>query len=119
MCEAGSREPEVHGDGHDDRHRYAVQQRGRVHPLFHRLDRGGVQEGDPAQDLDVPHAVGDEVLKATVDCQKRFGTGMADGRVLFLFGPKGLAEGKVEIKQRGDGSREFMSLDEAIARFTQ
>ena len=36
-----------------------------------------------------------------------------------LIGPKGLAEGKVEIKRRGDGSREFMSLDEAIARFTQ
>ena len=36
-----------------------------------------------------------------------------------LIGPKGLAEGKVEIKQRGDGSREFMSLDAAIERFTQ
>lgn len=36
-----------------------------------------------------------------------------------LIGPKGLAEGKVEIKRRSDGSREFMSLDEAIARFTQ
>ena len=36
-----------------------------------------------------------------------------------LIGPKGLAEGKVEIKRRSDGSREFMSLDAAIARFTQ
>ena len=36
-----------------------------------------------------------------------------------LIGPKGLAEGKVEIKRRSDGSREFMSLDEAINRFTQ
>jgi len=37
----------------------------------------------------------------------------------ILIGPKGLAEGKVEIKRRSDGSREFMSLDEAINRFTQ
>ncbi|MBI3702199.1 MAG: proline--tRNA ligase [Afipia sp.] len=36
-----------------------------------------------------------------------------------LIGPKGLAEGKVEIKRRSDGSREFMSLDAAIARFAQ
>jgi prolyl-tRNA synthetase len=34
-----------------------------------------------------------------------------------LIGPKGLAEGKVEIKRRADGSREFMSLDAALARF--
>ncbi|MBN9580781.1 MAG: proline--tRNA ligase [Afipia sp.] len=36
-----------------------------------------------------------------------------------LIGPRGLAEGKVEIKRRSDGSREFMSLDEAINRFTR
>ena len=35
----------------------------------------------------------------------------------ILIGPKGLAEGKVEIKRRSDGSREFMSLDDAINRF--
>src|SRR6201999_3928761 len=34
-----------------------------------------------------------------------------------LIGPRGLAEGKVEIKRRSDGSREFMSLDDAINRF--
>jgi prolyl-tRNA synthetase len=34
-----------------------------------------------------------------------------------LIGPKGLAEGKVEIKRRSDGSREFLSLDETIQRF--
>ncbi len=34
-----------------------------------------------------------------------------------LIGPRGLAEGKVEIKRRSDNSREFMSLDEAINRF--
>ena len=36
-----------------------------------------------------------------------------------LIGPKGLAEGKVEIKRRSDGSREFMSLDDAINRFAK
>ena len=37
----------------------------------------------------------------------------------ILIGPRGLAEGKVEIKRRSDGSREFMSLDEAINRFAK
>ena len=37
----------------------------------------------------------------------------------ILIGPKGLAEGKVEIKRRSDGSREFMSLDDAINRFAK
>ena len=36
----------------------------------------------------------------------------------ILIGPKGLAEGKVEIKKRDDASREFMSLDDALAKFT-
>ena len=35
-----------------------------------------------------------------------------------LIGPKGLAEGKVEIKKRSDGSREFLSLDETLKRFS-
>jgi prolyl-tRNA synthetase len=33
-----------------------------------------------------------------------------------LVGPKGLADGKVEIKRRSDGSRENLSLAEAVAR---
>ena len=33
-----------------------------------------------------------------------------------LVGPKGLADGKVEIKRRADGSRELLSPDEAITR---
>ena len=33
-----------------------------------------------------------------------------------LIGPKGLAEGKVELKKRADGSRELMSAADAIAR---
>jgi prolyl-tRNA synthetase len=33
-----------------------------------------------------------------------------------LIGPKGLAEGKVEVKRRADGSRELMTQADAIAR---
>ncbi len=33
-----------------------------------------------------------------------------------VVGPKGLAEGKVELKRRADGSRELVGLEEAIAR---
>src|ERR1051326_791019 len=35
----------------------------------------------------------------------------------IMVGPKGLAEGKVEIKRRSDGSRETMSPDDVLARF--
>jgi prolyl-tRNA synthetase len=34
----------------------------------------------------------------------------------IMVGPKGLAEGKVEIKRRSDGSREHMSPADAVAR---
>jgi len=34
----------------------------------------------------------------------------------ILVGPKGLAEGKVEVKKRADGSRELMTPAEALAR---
>jgi prolyl-tRNA synthetase len=33
-----------------------------------------------------------------------------------LIGPKGLAEGKVELKRRADGSRELLSPTDALAR---
>ena len=34
-----------------------------------------------------------------------------------IVGPKGLAQGKVEVKTRATGAREMVTLDEAIARF--
>ena len=37
----------------------------------------------------------------------------------ILVGPKGLADGKVELKRRADGSRENVALAEAVARLTQ
>ena len=35
----------------------------------------------------------------------------------IIVGPKGLAEGKVEIKRRSGGERETVALEEALARF--
>jgi prolyl-tRNA synthetase len=35
-----------------------------------------------------------------------------------MVGPKGLAEGKVEIKRRADGTRENVALGDAVARLT-
>ncbi len=36
----------------------------------------------------------------------------------ILVGPKGLAEGKIELKQRGDGARDLLSAADAVARLT-
>ncbi|MGB7126158.1 MAG: proline--tRNA ligase [Methylovirgula sp.] len=36
----------------------------------------------------------------------------------IIVGPKGLAEGKVELKKRRTGTREMMNIGEAVARFT-
>ena len=36
----------------------------------------------------------------------------------ILVGPRGLAEGKVEVKRRSDGQRELMTPDDAVARVT-
>jgi prolyl-tRNA synthetase len=37
----------------------------------------------------------------------------------IIIGPKGLASGQVEVKNRADGSRVLMSPDDALARFAQ
>ena len=37
----------------------------------------------------------------------------------ILVGPKGLAEGKVELKCRSDGTRDLMSAADAVARIAQ
>src|SRR5512134_3008683 len=46
----GSGQLEVYRHRHDDRHRNAIQQGGRVDPLFYRFDRRLVQQGDAAED---------------------------------------------------------------------
>jgi prolyl-tRNA synthetase len=35
----------------------------------------------------------------------------------IIVGPKGLAEGKVELKRRAGGERELVSLEAALDRF--
>jgi prolyl-tRNA synthetase len=35
-----------------------------------------------------------------------------------IVGPKGLADGKIEVKNRRTGAKENLSLDEVINRFT-
>jgi prolyl-tRNA synthetase len=35
-----------------------------------------------------------------------------------LIGPKGLAEGKVELKRRATGEREHLSLEDVVARLS-
>jgi prolyl-tRNA synthetase len=35
-----------------------------------------------------------------------------------LVGPRGLAEGKVELKRRADGTRELLTPAEAVERLT-
>jgi prolyl-tRNA synthetase len=37
----------------------------------------------------------------------------------IMIGPKGLAEGKVELKSRADGSRELLSPEAVVAKLTQ
>jgi len=36
-----------------------------------------------------------------------------------MIGPRGLAEGKVEVKRRADGSKELMSLAAAVDRLAK
>ena len=37
----------------------------------------------------------------------------------IIVGPKGLAEGKVELKRRATGERELLPLDDVVARLTR
>ena len=36
-----------------------------------------------------------------------------------VVGPKGLAEGKVEVKRRADGTRELLTVAEAVERLAR
>ena len=37
----------------------------------------------------------------------------------LMVGPRGLAEGKVELKRRADGTRELLKPAEAVERLTR
>jgi prolyl-tRNA synthetase len=64
-------------------------------------------------------ARGDDVLYH--DLEERPGSKFATTDLIgipwqIIVGPKGLADGKVELKRRDDGSRELMSPDDVLAR---
>jgi prolyl-tRNA synthetase len=65
------------------------------------------------------HAKGVDVLYD--DTEQRAGAKFAAADLIgvpwqIMVGPKGLAEGKVELKRRSDGSRENLSADEVVAQ---
>jgi prolyl-tRNA synthetase len=87
-----------------------------------------LKQGDSATDAAAESlyrelgARGTEVLYHDLD--ERPGSKFATADLIgipwqVLVGPKGLAEGKVEVKRRADGSRELMSPSEAVARLAQ
>lgn len=86
------------------------------------LKQDGVETGAACEDLyKILTAQGIEVLYDDTD--QRPGGKFATADLIgvpwqILVGPKGLAEGKVELKRRADGSREMLSPADALARFT-
>jgi prolyl-tRNA synthetase len=59
-----------------------------------------------------------------IDSEERPGAKFAAADLIgvpwqILVGPKGLAEGKVEVKCRADGTRELLSPAAALAKLTQ
>ncbi len=67
-------------------------------------------------------AKGVEVLY--IDSEERPGAKFATADLIglpwqLMVGPKGLAEGKVELKRRADGSRELLSPAAAVTKLTQ
>src|SRR5512138_256025 len=63
-CRGASREiidelrlwPDTDPHGHDDGHRDAIDQRGRVDPLTHGIHRGLVEQRDASHNLDLTHS---------------------------------------------------------------
>jgi prolyl-tRNA synthetase len=87
-----------------------------------------LKQGDRATDAAAEslyrelRASGTEVLYHDLD--ERPGSKFATADLIgipwqILVGPKGLAESKVEVKRRADGSRELMSPSDAVARLAQ
>ena len=87
-----------------------------------------LKQGDSATDAAAERlyrelgARGNEVLYHDLD--ERPGSKFATADLIgipwqILVGPKGLAEGKVELKRRADGSRELINPADAVARLAQ
>ena len=85
-----------------------------------------LKQGDAACDAACETLYGDLTAQGVEvlydDTDQRAGAKFATADLIgipwqVLVGPKGLADGKVELKKRADGSRENIALDEVITRF--
>ena len=86
------------------------------------LKQGG-GDTDPACERLYAALVGKGIDTLYHDLDERPGAKFATADLIgvpwqILVGPRGLAEGKVEVKRRSDGHRELMSPEDAVARLT-
>jgi prolyl-tRNA synthetase len=87
-----------------------------------------LKQGDAATNQvceDLYRALGDRKVDVLYhDLDERPGPKFATADLIgiphqILVGPKGLAEGKVELKRRADGARDLVPPDEAVVRLAQ
>src|SRR5271155_3770695 len=83
----------------------------------------GASDTDPACEQLYAALTGSGVDALYHDLDERPGSKFATADLIgvpwqILVGPRGLAEGKVEVKRRFDGSRELMSVADAVERLT-
>jgi prolyl-tRNA synthetase len=87
-----------------------------------------LKQGDAATDGTSEQLYRDLTAKGIdvlyIDSEERPGAKFATADLIgvpwqILVGPKSLAEGKVEVKRRADGSRELLSPGAAVAKLTQ
>ena len=87
-----------------------------------------LKQGDPAVDTACENIYRELTMRGVDvlyhDLAERPGSKFATTDLIgipwqVVIGPKGLAEGKVELKRRDDGSRELLSPAEAIERLTR
>ncbi len=86
-----------------------------------------LKQGDAATDAACEQLYGDLTARGVDvlydDTDQRAGVKFAAADLIgvpwqILVGPKGLADGKVEIKRRSDGTRESLGAADAVARMT-
>jgi prolyl-tRNA synthetase len=85
------------------------------------LKQGG-SDTDPACEQLYAALTANGIATLYHDLEERPGAKFATADLIgipwqILVGPRGLAEGKVEVKRRSDGERELMTVADALARF--
>ncbi|HEX4410514.1 MAG TPA: proline--tRNA ligase [Xanthobacteraceae bacterium] len=86
------------------------------------LKQGGA-DTDPACEKLYAELIGKDIDTLYDDTDQRPGAKFATADLIgipwqILVGPRGLAEGKVEVKRRADGTRELMSPADAVVRIS-